>query len=149
MHGLSREARTRSSSWDAESKLSGLFEEVMEKHGVAPGNAILMGFSQGGSMTYRCGLSRPDLFAGIAALSCSIRDQDEMRRRLPAERAQPIFIAHGLRDNIERAQSSRDFLEAEGYTPTYNEYDMAHEINHEVIRDLAPWIHEVLPPLQR
>ena len=134
---------------DAESKLSGLFEEVMEKHGVAPGNAILMGFSQGGSMTYRCGLSRPDLFAGIAALSCSIRGQDEMRQRLPAERDQPIFIAHGLRDNIERAQSSRDFLEAEGYKPTYNEYDMAHEISHEVIRDLAPWIHEVLPPLQR
>ena len=130
---------------DAESKLSGLFEEVMEKHGVAPGNAILMGFSQGGSMTYRCGLSRPDLFAGIAALSCSIRGQDEMRQRLPAERDQPIFIAHGLRDNIERAQSSRDFLEAEGYTPTYNEYDMAHEISHEVIRDLAPWIHRGAP----
>ena len=80
-------------------------------------------------MTYRCGLGRPDLFAGLVALSCSIRDQDGMRERLPEERAQPIFIAHGLRDNIERAQSSRDFLVAEGYAPTYNEYDMAHEIS--------------------
>ena len=72
-----------------------------------------------------------------------------MRAKLPTERDQPIFIAHGLRDNIERAQSSREFLEAEGYAPTYNEYDMAHEISPAVISDLVPWIHRVLPPFQR
>ena len=133
---------------DSESKLNGMFSEVMEKHNVSPGRSVLLGFSQGGSMTYRCGLGRPDLFAGLVALSCSIRDQEGMRERLPEERAQPIFIAHGLRDNIERAQSSRDFLVAEGYAPTYNEYDMAHEISREVIDDLVPWIHGVLPPLR-
>ena len=134
---------------DVERKLNGFFQEVMENYRVAPGRALLLGFSQGGSMTYRCGLGRPDLFTGLVALSCSIRNPDEMRPKLPTERNQPIFIAHGLRDNIERAQSSREFLEAEGYTPTYNEYDMAHEISQEVIRDLVPWIHRVLPPLQR
>lgn len=134
---------------NAERKLNGFFQEVMETLGVSQGNSLLLGFSQGGSMTYRCGLGRPDLFTGLVALSCSIRNPDEMRPKLPTERNQPIFIAHGLRDNIERAQSSREFLEAEGYTPTYNEYDMAHEISQEVIRDLVPWIHRVLPPLQR
>ena len=134
---------------NAERKLNGFFQEVMENLGVSPGNSLLLGFSQGGSMTYRCGLGRPDLFAGLVALSCSIRNQDEMRAKLPTERDQPIFIAHGLRDNIERAQSSREFLEAEGYAPTYNEYDMAHEISPAVISDLVPWIHRVLPPFQR
>ena len=134
---------------NAESKLNGMFREVMEKHNVAPGRSVLLGFSQGGSMTYRCGLGRPDLFAGLVALSCSIRDQEGMKERLPEERTQPIFIAHGLQDNIERAQSSRDFLVAEGYAPTYNEYDMAHEISREVIDDLVPWVHGVLPPLLR
>lgn len=134
---------------NAESKLNSFFQEVMENHGVSPGNSLLLGFSQGGSMTYRCGLGRPDPFAGLVALSCSIRNPDEMREKLPTERTQPIFIAHGLRDTIQRAQDSRDFLVAEGYTPTYNEYDMAHEISQEVIRDLVPWIHRVLPPLQR
>jgi phospholipase/carboxylesterase len=133
---------------NAERKLNGFFEEVMEKHGIAPGRSLLLGFSQGGTMTYRCGLSRPDLFAGLVALSCSIRNPDEARKTLPMQRNQPIFIAHGLRDNIERAQSSMEFLQVEGYTPTYNEYDMAHEISQEVIRDLVPWIHKVLPPLR-
>ena len=94
-------------------------------------------------------MGRPDLFAGLVALSCSIRDQAEMRQQLPAERNQPIFIAHGLQDNIEQARSSREFLEAEGYTPRYTEYNMGHEINQEVMGDLVPWIHGVLPPLQR
>ena len=133
----------------SEQKLEGFWQEVMEKHRVAPRQSLLLGFSQGGSLTYRCGLGRPDLFAGLVALSCSIRDQEEMRQRLPAERNQAIFIAHGLQDNIESARSSREFLEAEGYTPKYTEYDMGHEINQEVMRDLVPWIQRVLPPLQQ
>jgi phospholipase/carboxylesterase len=133
----------------AEGKLSGFFQEVMENHGVSSGNSLLLGFSQGGSMTYRCGLSRPDLFVGLVALSCSMGNPDEVREKLPANRDQSIFISHGLRDNIQQAQSSREFLEAEGYTPSYNEYDMAHEISPDVISDLVPWIHRVLPPLQR
>ena len=133
----------------SEQKLEGFWQEVMEKYHVAPGSAILLGFSQGGSLAYRCGLGRPDLFAGLVALSCSIRDPEEMRQRLPAERNQPIFIAHGLQDNVDRARSSREFLEAVGYTPKYTEYNMGHEINQEVMRDLVPWIQQVLPPLQR
>ena len=133
---------------NAENRLNGTLQEVMERHGVEPGRVLLLGFSQGGSMTYRCGLGRPDLFAGLVALSCSIRDQDGMRERLPAERTQPIFIAHGTYDNIERAESSRDFLLIEGYDPSYHEYNMGHEISREVIEDLVPWIHETLPPLR-
>jgi phospholipase/carboxylesterase len=131
-----------------EQKLEGFFQEIMEKYRVTPKHTILLGFSQGGGLAYRCGLGRPDLFAGLVALSCSIRDQEQMKQRLPAERNQPIFIAHGLQDNIDRARSSRDFLEAERYTPTYTEYEMAHEINQDVMRDLVPWIQRVLPPLQ-
>ncbi len=134
---------------NAENRLNGMLQEVMEKHGVGQGQSVLLGFSQGGSMTYRCGLGQPDLFAGLVALSCSIRDQDGMRERLPAERTQSIFIAHGTYDNIERAESSRDFLLVEGYEPAYHEYGMGHEISREVLEDLVPWIHGVLPPLQR
>lgn len=133
----------------SEQKLDGFCQEVMEKHSVAPGQAVLLGFSQGGGLTYRYGLSHPSLFAGLAALSCSIRDPDEMRQRLPGERRQPIFIAHGLHDNVERARASREFLEAEGYIPKYMEYNMGHEINQDVMNDLVPWVRSILPPLQR
>jgi phospholipase/carboxylesterase len=132
----------------SERYLEGFWQEVMERYNVPPGRIMLLGFSQGGGMTYRCGLGRPDLFAGLVALSAFLRDQEDLRHRLPPERNQPIFIAHGTRDNPDRSRSSFEFLTSEGYTPQYKEYDMGHEINQEVLSDLTPWIHEVLPPLQ-
>ena len=99
-------------------------------------------------MTYRCGLVRPDIFAGLAALSAAISEPEELRQRLPPERNQPIFVAHGIHDDItpvERARQARDFLEGEGYSPDYREYPMRHEISQQVLDDLVPWIHRVLP----
>ena len=133
-----------------EEMLQTFFEEVMEQYQISPGQAILGGFSQGAGMTYRCGLGRPDLFAGLVALSGSRADWDELKDRLPPQRTQPIFIAHGAEDPVspvERARKAREFLEAEGYSPQYKEYGMGHEITPEVMNDLVPWIHEVLPPL--
>ena len=143
--GGTEEAQLRQAQ-RVEAEVEEFFLEVMERYQVTGGRALLAGFSQGGGMAYHLGLSRPDLFAGIAALSCSIRDPEATRSRLPNERNQPVFIAHGLSDNPDRARQSR--LEGEGYAPDYHEYDMGHEINQDVLTDLVPWMHRVLPPLQ-
>ncbi len=129
-----------------ERRLEQFFEEVMEEHHIAPGRMALVGFSQGGGLAYRMGLGRPDLFAGLVALSCGLRDPEEVRGRLPDQRSQAIFIAHGLQDNVESARAAKAFLEAAGYTPTYHEYDMGHEITPEEVDDLANWLQQVLPP---
>ena len=133
-----------------EGLLSTFFDEVFAQFKTPPGQAILLGFSQGGGMTYRCGLSRPETFAGLVALSGSVRDPKELQDRLPADRSQPIFIAHGRADSmvsLESAQATRQFLEKMGYHPEYREYAMAHEISREVLADLVPWMAKVLPPL--
>ena len=132
----------------SEAKFEGCLQEVMAENRIAEGKTIMFGFSQGGSMTYRYGLSHPEIFAGLVALGTSIRDPEAMRERLPAERNQSIFVGHGLQDNVERARSSKEFLEAEGYTPYYREYEMGHEINQDVMIDVVPWIHSVSPPLR-
>ena len=135
---------------DAEDRLDTFFGQVMDQYRVSPGRVLLMGFSQGGGMTYRCGLRQPQLFAGLAALSGTLPTSDDLRQRLPADRSQPIFIAHGVNDSVlpvDRGRAARDFLEAEGYKPRYTEYVMGHEISPEVLQDLNPWASEVLPPL--
>ncbi len=135
----------------AESLLGGFFDEVTERFRVTPGKALLLGFSQGGGMTYRCGLSRPRTFAGLVALSSMLPNSNTLEERLPEARTQPIFIAHGLSDPLiptETAQDAKAFLEGAGYRPEYHEYAMAHEISGEVLRDLVPWMAEVLPPLE-
>ena len=137
---------------NAEDALDTFFVEIMEKYQVSPGNVILSGFSQGGGMTYRCGLRQPDLFAGLAVLSGTMPDPQSLRSRLPEARSQPLFVAHGTVDSvlpIERGRSAQKFLESEGYRPQYKEYPMAHEISPEVLSDLVEWASRVLPPLSR
>ena len=136
-------------AWRSEELLAALFDDVLERYRVPPGEAVLLGFSQGGGMTYRCGLGRPDVFAGLAALSSVLPDLDVLRERLPVERTQHVFIAHGLHDDIvflHQAEQARAFLEEAGYRPIYREYPMAHEISPELVADLAEWLHRVLPP---
>lgn len=135
----------------SEQLLAGFFEEVFDHLNTAPGGAALLGFSQGGTMTYRCGLDRPYTFAALVALSAAVFDPAILKPRLPAtDRAQPIFIAHGTGDrqiDVATARATRAFLAAEGYQPEYREYPMGHEIPFEVLQDLIPWLTKILPPL--
>ena len=134
---------------NSEKLLGDFFDTVFQQFNVSPGNAILMGCSQGGGMTYRCGLGRADKFAGLAALSATLPDEDDLAARLPAERTQPIFIAHGLFDQMvseDTAQSAKSFLESNGYTPEFHTYNMGHEISGEELGDLVPWVARVLSP---
>ncbi len=134
---------------EAVNLVAGFCDEVMAQYRVRPGNVVLGGFSQGGGMTYRCGLPRPDLFSGLFALSGFLRDPAKSGPALPPQRAQPIFIAHGMNDpmiTLEHARETKDFLESQGYKPLYKEYPMAHEVSQDVLDDLVPWLHRVLPP---
>ena len=129
--------------------LATLVDEVTANYQTEPGQVILGGFSQGGMMTYRYGLPNPDKFKGLAALSAVAPEADTMRDRLPADRSQPIFVAHGTADmviEVQMARDTREFLQAEGYAPVYQEYPMAHEISQQTLSDLAAWIRDTLPP---
>ena len=140
----------------SEALLADCIEEIFEKVNATPGQVALLGFSQGGAMTYRCGLGQPEVFAGLVALSAAVFDPELLRPKLPEaglpnSRSQPIFVAHGIRDlqiGVETARATRTFLEAEGYRPEYREYNIGHEIPFEVLRDLIPWLTGVLPPLR-
>lgn len=134
---------------NSESLLAGFFDEALARFNVEPGNCLLLGFSQGGGMTYRCGLGRADTFAGLAALSATLPGAEELDHRLPAARTQPIFVAHGRYDQMiaeSTAHAAKDYLEKAGYSPEFHVYDMGHEISGEVIRDLVAWMNNVLPP---
>ena len=134
---------------NSEQLLSDFFDTVFEQFNVMPGQGLLLGFSQGGGMTYRCGLGRADKFAGLAALSATLPDSDELLARLPSERKQPIFIAQGRYDQMvseDTAHSAKTFLENNGYSPDFHLYDMGHEISGEELGDLVPWMAAVLPP---
>lgn len=129
--------------------LDTLILEVLHHYRIPAFQALLLGFSQGGAMTYRYGLPRPETFSGLAILSGALRNPEGLLAHLPVTRDQHIFIAHGTEDtriSIDSGREAAAFLEAQGYGPAYHEYAMGHEINFAVLDDLVPWIRTVLPP---
>src|SRR5262249_54569298 len=100
-------------------------QEVMAKFHAQPGQMLLVGFSQGGNLALRYGLPRPEQFAGLAALSSSLRRAEDLRPNLPVDRNLPIFLAHGVEDEMVPVEWSRSvvaFLKEQHYQPIYQEY---------------------------
>ena len=135
----------------AEDAFEAFMNEVSEPYKVQPGKTLVVGFSQGGGIAYRYGLTRPEIFAGVAALSASLAEPKTLLPRLPDLKTQPIFIGHGNQDPVVPLGHGQDacaLLESWGYGDcTYNEYAGAgHEITPTELRDLAAWVARVLPP---
>lgn len=135
---------------DAEKMLIDFVQEVTQQYDISHDRVMLGGFSQGGMLTYRVGLPRPEMFAGLFALSSRVMDPDGLRDSLPDRRDQPIFVSHGTQDtmiSVNEGRESRRLLDEWGYGAEYHEYEMAHEIRQEVIDDLVNWLGKVMPPL--
>jgi len=132
-------------------KSQALVEQLIAREkarGIAADHIVLAGFSQGCAMTLQTGLRHPEKLAGLLCLSGYLpihaTVQDE---RHNANHDTPIFLAHGRGDNvipIDRAEKSRDMLQALGYKVEWHEYMMPHSVCEEEIEDIGAWLKHVL-----
>jgi phospholipase/carboxylesterase len=124
-----------------------LLGELIE-HEIARGipseNILLAGFSQGGAIVLGGGIRYAQRLGGIIALSTYLPIAEKTDGEMaPANRATPIFIAHGMLDpTIPHAlgEMSRSYLTQRGYTVDWHPYQMAHQICAQEIADLRRWI---------
>jgi phospholipase/carboxylesterase len=112
--------------------------------GIAPENIILAGFSQGGAMALHTGLRYGRTLGGIIALSCYLPLAQTLQAECQQANAQtPIFMAHGLEDEIVRYQygvKTRNILEQAGYPVDWHDYSMGHSVCGEEIRHIRGWL---------
>jgi phospholipase/carboxylesterase len=118
------------------------------KRGIKSEKIVLAGFSQGGAIVLQTGLRYPEPLAGIMALSTYLPlSARVVEERHAKNQGIPIFMAHGEHDNmipVERAQSSREALEALGYKVQWHTYPMPHSVCPEEIGDMARFLLKIL-----
>jgi phospholipase/carboxylesterase len=116
--------------------------------GIRTENIILAGFSQGGAMVYMTGLTYPERFAGLVALSTYIPADSLLQKEYHSANAHtPIFISHGTHDPIvpvALAQTARQTITALGNPHVYFEYPMQHSVCAEEISALATWLNSLI-----
>lgn len=120
-----------------------LIEQLVQS-GIASQRIILAGFSQGGAQCLYTGLSCDYRLAGILAISCWLPLHEKFpvyARR--ADRSLPILLLHGMYDvtiPITSAELSRETLEQQGFTVTWQSYPCAHTVSPEEVRDIRAWL---------
>lgn len=123
--------------------------KATQKYETDSEKVILVGFSQGATISYELALRRPLLVRGIIALSGTI---------LPFLKAEikpghdlkslAIFIGHGDMDStvpISAAIAARDTLSQTTVVPSFHQYPyLGHSTNDEEIEDVKKWILGIL-----
>jgi len=121
--------------------------------GIAANRIVLAGFSQGGAVSLYMVPRYPETLAGVMVLSGYLPGESTFAaERTAANDATPIFMAHGLQDNvlpIGLGAASRNFLKAQGYAVEWHEYPMAHAVCAAEVADIREFLFRVLPDIAR
>ena len=118
------------------------------KRGVGAEHIVLAGFSQGGAIALQTGLRYPRKLAGVMALSSYLPLAESLlQEAAPANKATPIFMAHGTYDPLVplvMGAGSMTLLTGLGYTVEWRQYPMQHSVCPEEIQDIGAWLQKVL-----
>ena len=109
---------------------------------------VLAGFSQGGVMTYECGLANPGRFRALVVMSGWLPESSPLRQHPPRpEEMPPLLVTHGAVDpmvDVNRARESQAFLQSVGLSLRYVEDMTAHTISPAQARAVADFLGEVV-----
>ena len=127
-------------------ELEAFIERCLASYPIDRKKLALLGFSQGGVMSYSLALTHPERFAALAVLSSWLPKELEARLNVSdAVQALPTLIQHGTQDpmiEVDRARDSVERLRQLKLPLTFREYEMAHEITPGSLRDLSAWLEE-------
>lgn len=132
----------------ASAKLIERYIRAEQASGIPASRIILAGFSQGGALALHTGLRYAVSLGGIIALSSYLPLPERLRAEATdANRASPIFMAHGQADPViplAEGQATAEALLQAGYAVDWHEYPMPHSVCPEEITAIGAWLSERL-----
>ncbi len=115
-------------------------------NGIDSKNIMLIGFSQGGVIALHLGTRYSKPLAGIVALSTYMCEPDSLGLEKSEENlATPILCCHGQQDEVVPMSLGRmayTSLQNNGYSVTWKEYIMQHNVCLPEINDIAKFINQ-------
>jgi phospholipase/carboxylesterase len=117
--------------------------ELPERLPARPGELVLGGFSQGGTMSLGFALREPGGVDRVVNFSGFLADHPEVAATPETVADTAIFWGHGRRDpNIPHALAveGRALLQGAGARLTAKDYPIGHWIDDQEIRDVREWL---------
>ncbi|MGB0260480.1 MAG: alpha/beta hydrolase [Flavobacteriaceae bacterium] len=123
-------------------------DELNDEHPYDKTQIHLLGFSQGGILSYALGLSYPEKFTSIAVLSGYLNEN--ITKLQPISTPPHVFVAHGTLDEVvpfDWGKRSVGLLEENGIKPKVSYEPVGHTLGQKGFQDLLKW-HEQLRAYQ-
>jgi len=115
--------------------------------GIDASRIVLAGFSQGGAIALQVGLRHANRLGGIVALSTYLTLEGSLdAEAASANRATPIFMAHGTDDQViplQLAEASRATLQRRGYEVEWQTWPMPHAVCGEEIEAVSAFLGRI------
>lgn len=123
-------------------------EQAITTYSADPRRTLLLGFSQGATMSAGVLLHRPDLVGGAVLMSGFVPEA----LAVPGVTLQgkPVLITHGMFDDIVPVQmghAAHELFKSLGANVTYREYPIMHQISDDCLEDADFWLAEWLKSL--
>lgn len=127
--------------------INSLIQKELDR-GISANRIVLAGFSQGGAIALYTALRYPKKLAGILALSTYLPVKTKLAAEAnPANATIPIFMAHGVYDDVismDLCKISLQALQSNHLTVDWHEYNMAHSLCAEEIVDIRHFLQKIL-----
>ena len=114
--------------------------------GISSKRIVVAGFSQGGAVAYHLVMSHNEALGGLLAMSTYFATFDSVEYN-DANKEIPIKIMHGEYDPVvpeTLGRKATTLLVKKGYTVSYQNYPMEHNVCPEQIGDISSWLQAVL-----
>jgi phospholipase/carboxylesterase len=122
--------------------LERLVATLPARTGADPARVYLLGFSQGAIMSLATAARRPDLVAGVVALSGYL-DPGLLPEPMPSFAGMPILQMHGSLDDVipvAAAHMTRDLLQGTKARYEFHEYPVGHGIHPDGVAVMQRWL---------
>jgi phospholipase/carboxylesterase len=131
---------------EAATRVRTLLREVSGRHGSAPGDTILGGFSQGGMVSAEIAFRSDQPLKALVLLSPTTVDAESWRAGFAARRQLPVFLSHGRSDTVLPFAASERLgadLRRAGLDVTWVPFDGDHDIPPSVVDTLNRFLRVV------
>ena len=127
--------------------VNSLIQKELDR-GIAAERIVIAGFSQGGAIALYTALRYQKKLGGVMALSTYLPVKTKLATEAnPANAATPIFMAHGVFDDVitlDMCKISLQTLQSNHYSVSWHEYNMAHSVCMEEISDIHGFLKQRL-----
>ena len=118
-------------------------EAALQRYPADRKKLVMLGFSQGGLMSFRLAFRHPERFKAMVGLSTWFPPELKENINIGEVQKLPVLIEHGRADEmitLSRAKESLEHLKELNVPVSFKEYDCGHEITASGLEDLSKFL---------